>query len=314
MKYNILIIISYLCFFNSCKKHDLKDKSIQIVKEIQSGNIKAIKNQFYSTEYLNELGNISKSIDAYKSIIQNLEIDKKENIIENKVSGVIRSKFLSKDTINIYNIHVPIGIELPSIIPKYFMMLQFIKKKNDFKLIGLDLKSTKIKEEDVNLDIKDKIQINVSSLKRTKLMYDGAHKSPMLFKQNILQSNESILRNSKLMRIIEILNNSAIVKSKIESDVQRFNGNPELSIIKFELDNNHNWRLFQIESEEENIKEDRYGQLELRYFEFANQAISYWIETEKITELKKLIYELCQTGKNVKTRPKESIKLELEKN
>ncbi|WP_343330354.1 hypothetical protein [Polaribacter staleyi] len=307
---NILLILIISFFFQSCKK-DINEQSISIVESFQKGDVEKIKKEFYSDEYFNDLQNADQIIKKYKTLIGDLEIDKKENIILETRKGTISNGFFPKDSVLITSAYVPVAVEMPSPVPSYFVQLHFVNKNDSYKLVAFDLKNTEVPQNANELNIENKINIDKRRIIDYSFMYEGGYKSPLIFKRKTGLVNELKANKDRFDLLLELINNSKIVKAQKETDTRRFNGDPELGIINLEMNNNHTWTLFTLISEENNKKENFNGTIELRYYQYLNLAVTYWIESENNELLKQTMFELCNSGENIRTEPKESIKLEI---
>jgi len=302
------------------KKEILNDslglKALQLVEYLKKGDTENIRKQFISLEYFDELGTVENSIKSIQSLIANLQIDKPKNFIYQNQVGSINTKAYKNDTIEIITIYVPLGIEMPSPVPQYFAILHYMKVKNENKLGGFDLKSTKgTPLENSNLKVQDKILINKEDIKEVSLMYEGGHKAPKIFKRKQGSINELGEQQEGFEELLKTLNTSKIIKSRKEFDTRRFKGDPELCIINIDLENNFNWTIFHIISEESKKEEEFYGTLELRYYEYLNVAVTYWVTIENSYEIQLLMEKLGKNASdNLRNAEKESDKLILEKN
>ena len=95
--------------------------------------------------------------------------------------------------------------------------------------------------------------------------------------------------------------------SKVGSDV---NITPD---IVAEKEGQRHYFELSLKSEEPNKKENFNGAIELRFYEYLNVAVTYWIDSENNELLKSIISDFCQMGENKRTKPKESIKLEIDR-
>ena len=310
-----LIFIIIITFCSSCKKDtiDTNDKLINIVKHLQEGDIDKIKKDFYSDDYFDELQNVEQTINQYKLLIGNLEIDKKENIIFEESKQIITSKYLPKDSILITTALIPLGVYLPSPVPTYFVELNFIIVENEIKLLGLEVTSTKGPPEINELVLENRIFIDKSHIKDVSLMYEGGYKNPLIFKRKECLYSDLGSQIQNLNALLDLINNAKIVKSQKETDTRRFNGDPELGIVNITLNNEYAWTVFTLISEENFKPETFYGTFELRYCKYLNLATTYWIEVENKELAKKLMLDLCHLGENKRTEPKKSGKLEVTK-
>jgi len=307
---NLILILLISFFFQSCKK-DINEQSISIVESFQNGDVEKIKKEFYSDEYFNDLPNIEKIIKQYKPLIGNLEIDKKENIILETRKGTIINNHFPKDSVLITSVYVPVAVKMPSPIPSYFVQLHFVNDDDSYKLVAFDLKNTEVPESANELKIENTINIDKRRIIDYSFMYEGGYKNPMVFKSETGLVNELKENKHKFDLLLNLINNSTIVKAQKETETRRFNGDPELGVINLEMNNNHTWTLFTLISEEDSKRENFNGTLELRYYQYLNLAVTYWIEVENNELLKQTMFELCNSGKNIRTEPKESIKLEI---
>ena len=309
-KFIVLLLI--LNLFQSClKEKSINEQSIEIVEKIQKGNIKAIEEVFYSKEYFNSLKNIDTVLYNYEKIIGSLKIDKPENVVSESLNTIIDNDFFPKDTLQIFTTYVPIDVNMPSPVPSYYMKLNFIKEKSVNKLIGLELQTSKQPESINKLEVLTKINIDSRRILDYAFMYEGGYKNPLVFKREEGWVNELKKNKGKFDTLLNLINNSNIVKSQKELDTRRFNGDPELGIVHLEMNNNHTWTLFTLISEEEGKKEDFHGALELRYYKYLNIAVTYWIDSENNDLLKRIMLDLCNSGENRRTEPKKSRKLEI---
>ena len=301
--FGFLLILTFI----SCQK-DLQDKSILLVKDFQNGNTEKIREAFYSIEYFNSLPNTEKIIENYPKIIGELQIDNKENIITETRKAKIHNDFFIKDSVIVQSIYVSLDVKMPSPVPRYVFQLHFA----DEKLVGFNLLDTKVNDENHNkLEIKDKINIDRQSITHYNFMYEGGYKNPLIFKKASLFKSELQENRYKFEKMIDLINNGTIIKSQKENETRRFIGDPELNIIHLNLNNNYNWTIFSLKSEEPNNKENFNGAIELRYYEYLNVAVTYWIDTENNELLKSIINDFCQIGENKRTKPKEPVKLEI---
>lgn len=306
---NIFFLCIICILFQSCQK-DIQEQSIDIVESFQKGDTEAIRKDFYSDEYLNELPNLEEIIKQYPALIGELQIDKKENIvIETRIGSIPSVHF--KDSVTITSAYVPIAVTMPSPVPSYFMELHYVNKEGDFKLVAFDLKNTKVPESANELTIEDKIHIDKDRIIDYSFMYEGGYKNPMIFKRKRGLVRELKDGKESLDRILHLINNSTIIKAQKETETKRFVGDPELGIVHLEMNNNHTWTLFTLISEEPSKKENFPGTLELRYYEHLNIAVTYWIEVEDNELLKQAMLYLSHSGENIRTKPKESIQLEI---
>lgn len=302
------IIVGFLLMFTftSCKK-DIQDKSILLVKDFQQGNTEKIRDAFYSTEYFNSLPNARKVIENYPKIIGELKIDKKENIITETGKAKIQNK-LFKDSVVVQSIYVSLDVRMPSPIPRYIFQLHF----TDEKLIAFNLLDTKANNQNVNqLKIEEKIEIDKHKISHYNFMYEGGYKNPLVFKKVSLFKSELGKKRKDFDKMIDLINGAKIIKAQKENETRRFIGDPELDIIHLNLNNNYNWTIFSLKSEEPNKNENFNGAIELRFYEYLNVAVTYWIDSENNELLKSIISDFCQMGENKRTKPKESIKLEI---
>jgi hypothetical protein len=309
------IFIVIITFYPSCKKDtiDTNEQLINIVKHLQEGDIDNIKKDFYSDEYFDDLPNVEQTLKQYKLLIENLEIDKKENIILEEGKQIITSKYLPKDSILITTALIPLGVNLPSPVPPYFVELNFIIVENEIKLLGLKVSSTKMPPEINELVLENRIFIDKTHIKDVSLMYEGGYKNPLIFKRKESLYSDLGSQVQNLNALLDLINNAKIVKSQKETDTRRFNGDPELGIVNITLDNEYAWTVFTLISEENFKPETFYGTFELRYSKYLNLAATYWIEVENKELAKKLILDLCHSGENKRTEPKKSGKLEVTK-
>ena len=290
-------------------------KAFQFTQLLKKGDIQNIRLQFISSEYFDNLPKVENTVKTIQSLITNLEIDKPENFIYQKQIGSIDTKSYKNDSIEITTIYVPLGIEMPSLFPQYFAILHYMKIENEDKLASFDLKTTKgTTLENSNLEVLDKILITKKDIKEVSLMYEGGYKAPKVFKRKRGTISELSEQKEDFEKLLSIINNSIIIKSRKEFDTRRFKGDPELSIINIGLKNNFNWTISHIISEEYDNQEDFYGTLELRYYEFINIAVTYWIEVKNPKELKLLMESLGKNASdNLRNAEKEPTKLILEK-
>ena len=307
-KLYLTLIISIL--FLSCKK-DVNEQSIAIVESLKEGNVNEIKSKFYSTDYFNSFPNSVETVKQYKQLIGDLEIDKKENVIIETRKGTISNDFFPKDSVIITSAYVPVAVTMPSPVPKYFVQLHYVNENDKYKLVAFDLKNSEVPTEANDLNIESEINIDKRRIIDYSFMYEGGYKNPLVFKRKRGLVNELKANKNKFDLLLELINNSKIVKAQKETETRRFNGDPELGIINLEMNNNHNWTLFTLISEEPNKKENFNGIIELRYYKYLNLAVTYWIESENNDLIKQTMFDLCNTGENVRTEPKESIKLEI---
>jgi len=307
---NLLLILIISIFFQSCK-NDINEQSISIVESLQKGDLEKIRKEFYSDEYFNELPNAEQIVKEFKSLIENLEIDKKENIIIETRIGTIDSNHFPKDSVLITSVYVPVALKIPSPIPTYFVQLHFVNDNDSYKLVAFDFKNTEVPKSANDLTIENKINIDKRRIIDYSFMYEGGYKNPLVFKSKTGLVNELKANKQKFDLLLELINNSTIVKAQKETETRRFNRDPELGIINLEMNNNHTWTLFTLISEEDSKKENFNGSLELRYYQYLNLAVTYWIEVENNKLLKRTMFELCNSGENIRTEPKESIKLEI---
>ena len=160
----------------------------------------------------------------------------------------------------------------------------------------------------------ERIQIDRDALTKFSFMYEGGHKDPLVFKRFDGTISTQHEYAADLDRLLELVHNGRIVKSQKENDTRRFHGDPELEIVSLDLNNEFKWILFNLISEEPNKKESFHGDLEVRYGKYLNDAVTYWISVEDKKRLNDLMGKLCHIGKNLRTKPKESVKMELERN
>jgi len=190
----------------------------------------------------------------------------------------------------------------------------FLLHYSDEKLVAFNLLDTKANNQNVNnLEIEEKIKIDIQNTTHYEFMYEGGYKKPLVFKAKSLFRSELGKNRSKFEIMIDLINGGTIIKSQKENETRRFTGDPELDIIRLNLNNNFNWTIFSLKSEEPNKKENFNGAIELRYYEYLNVAVTYWIDTENNELLKSIISDFCQMGQNKRTKPKESIKLEIDR-
>ena len=304
----IIINILLILIITSCK-NDIQDKSISIVQDFQKGKLSKIRNAFYSDEYFNSLPNAKEVIINYPVIIGSLKIDSKENIIIETRKAHIHNKHFPKDSVIVTSVYVPLGIKLPSPIPRYMFQLHFVKDK----LVAFNLLDTKSNNSLTNeLEIKQKIDIDKYRIRYATFMYEGGYKNPLVFKNKNIVISQFGKSRQKFETLINLINESKIIKSQKEIDTKRFVGNPELDIIHLNLNNNFTWTIFSLKSEEPNNYEKFEGAIELRYYEHLNVAITYWIDSKNNKLLKEIISEFCQLGDNKRIEPKKSVKLELD--
>ena len=133
----------------------------------------------------------------------------------------------------------------------------------------------------------------------------------MIFKRKSSLVRELGKNKEQFKLLLKLINESEIIKSAKKNNSKKFNGDAELEIIKFKMDNNHEWILFSIISEEKNKKEVTLADFELRYYKFANIAVSYWIKSKDKELILKLTHNLTHSGENIRTKLKESVKLEV---
>lgn len=304
-------IIGFLIIFlfGSCKKN-IQEKSISLVKDFQKGNTENIRNAFYSIEYFNSFPNAKKIIENYPKIIGKLKIDKKENIIIETGKAKIHNDLFSKDSVIIKSVYISLDVKMPSPLPRYIFQLHYT---ND-KLVAFNLLDTKSNTQNLNtLEIKTKIKIDRQRISHYNFMYEGGYKKPLVFKKETLFKSELGKNRKKFEKMIDLINGATIIKSQKENDTRRFIGDPELDIIHLNLNNNYNWTIFSLKSEEPNKRENFNGAIELRFYEYLNVAVTYWIHSENNELLKNIISDFCQMGENKRTKPKESIKLEIDR-
>jgi hypothetical protein len=301
------LLLTILVF--ACKK-DIKDTSISIVKEFQQGNTENIRDAFFSDEYFNALPNVDITIQKYPPIIGTLKIDKKENIIIETRKAQISNPHFTKDSVLIESAYVPLDVKMPSPVPSYMVELHYFEKK----LVAFNLLDTKMNTPNANpLNVQNKIDIDKQTITHYNFMYEGGYKYPLIFKKESLFRNELGKNRAKFEQMIDLINEGKIIKAQKENDTKRFVGDPELDVIHLNLNNNYNWTIFSLKSEEPNKKENFPGAIELRYYEHLNIAVTYWIDTEDNELLKNIITDLCQLGENKRTKHKESIKLEIDR-
>lgn len=308
--YKLLILIFLFNFFQSCKT-DINEQSINIVESFKKGDVEKIKKEFYSEDYFNDLPNAEQIIKQYQELIGNLEIDKKENIILETRKGTITNNYFPKDSVLITSVYVPVAVKMPSPVPSYFVQLHFVNENDAYKLIAFELQNTEVPKSANELNLENKINIDKSRIIDYSFMYEGGYKNPMIFKRKRGLINELSVNKQKFDVLLKLINNSTIVKAQKETETRRFNGDPELGIINLDLNNNYSWTLFTLISEENSIKENFNGTIELRYYKYLNLAVTYWIEVEDNELLKQTMFDLCQSGENIRTEPKASIKLEI---
>ena len=307
---NALLIVLILVLFQSCKK-DLSEHSITIVENFQKGDVATIKKEFFSDDYFKALPNAEQIIKNYKTLIGDLEIDKKENVIIETRKGKIDNEFFPKDSVLITSVYIPLAVKMPSPVPSYFVQLHYVNENDSYKLVAFYLQNTEAPETANELTIENKINIDKRRIIDYSFMYEGGHKQPMIFKRKTGLVNELSANKQKFDLLLNLINNSTILKAQKETDTRRFNGDPELGIISLEMNNNHTWTLFTLISEEGSKKENFNGALELRYYKYLNIAATYWIDVDNDELLKQTMFELCNSGENIRTAPKESIKLEI---
>lgn len=305
------LCVLMLCFsLMACTQNqqDSKDviaeKAIGIVKQLQAGDVEGVKSNFYSNEYFDELQNVEEAIPFYKSVLADLQIGAKENIEIEDHRGKITSEFFPKDSVTIMTAEIPIAVEMPSPIPKYIVMLHFVEADKDYKLVALDMKSTKIEDAANELPVFDKIEIKKGNIANASFMYEGGHKEPLIFKRKTGLLSEMPTESKVLEVVLAAIEKGKIIKSQRETDTRRFNGDPELGIIHLNQKDGHVWTLFTLISEEEGKKENFPGVLELRYYQYLNLAVTYWIEVEDADLLKKAMEELCHSGENIRKEAK----------
>lgn len=305
------IFILTTSLFSSCQ-NSIEDKSIQIIKFFQNGDIVSLEKEFYSLEIIESISNFEDIVLNYQKEIKDLTIDDKKNFIIEQIKTKLPDN-ISLDSIMVYSVKVPMGIKMPSVIPKYFFILNYIKEDDRYKLISFGLAKTKQPDEKNEIEIINQINIEKDSIRTYEFMYEGGYVNPLVFKRK----RDSLVNlnpyEKKIDTLLYLLNNSKIIKWQKENDTKRFNGDVEMNIISFKMNDKFNWTLFDILSEEPNKNENRYGDLELRYYKYLNTAITYWIEVEDKNQLKKIMDELCNSGLNIRIEPKKSVKLETTK-
>ena len=309
MKKNIFIAVALITNWGCSKNTSLEDKSFEISQHLQKGNIDFVIQSFYSEEYFQSLENGNEKLKILQDSISDIEIGKKENIIIDSTEVYLDHPLLPVDAVKIFNCYVPLGVKMPSVVPEYFLFTRFIYISGEYKLITLDLSPTKMPGEYNTIEIENRISIEKDKITQISLMYEGGYKEPLVFKKYELSPRVNNIYASKLDTLISILNESKIIKSQKENDTRRFNGDPQMGIINLNLNDEFNWTIFKLISEEENIQENFLGALELRYYKFLNTAVTYWIESSEKERLNRLMMELCHSGENKRITPKESIKL-----
>lgn len=162
-----------------------------------------------------------------------------------------------------------------------------------------------------SVEIEKEIKIKKEDIVNASFMYEGGFKQPMVFKKNEVTLEVESIYTLKLDTLIYLINNSEITKAQKENDSRRFNGDPELGVITLNLADKFNWSLFKLIEGDEN--EDFHGVIELRYYQYMNLATTYWIRSQDDEALNRIMLELCHSGENKRTKPKESIKLQIGK-
>ena len=309
MKFKIGVIIITLILFQSCKSKTIEDKSQLIIESIKTGKTGVLKK--FAIDGLLEAPNLAKFLEEYQTALQDLEIDKKENFIIKRELGRFKSDKVSLDSVIITTISVPLGVKMPSVIPSHFFNLNFVKDKGIDKLIGFNLNVVKTLQSSNNLDVLSKIYIDKKRIIDVDFIYEGGYKNPMIFKSKGSLVRELGKETEQFDLLLKMINNSKIVEVAKKNDAKRFKGDAELEIIKFKMNNNHEWILFSVISEERNKKEIKLGNYELRYSKYANIAVSYWINVEDVELFKKTLHRLAHSGSNIRTKLKKSVKLEV---
>ena len=243
MKKTIFLIFSILILVTGCKGKEgnkitleekinsqkvilndsLSIKAFKFTQLLKKGDIQNIRLQFISSEYFDNLPKVENTVKTIQSLITNLEIDKPKNFVYQKQIGSIDTKSYKNDSIEITTIYVPLGIEMPSPVPQYFAILHYMKIENEDKLASFDLKTTKgTPLENSNLEVLDKILITKKDIKEVSLMYEGGYKAPKVFKRKRGTISELSEQKEDFEKLLSIINNSTIIKSRKEFDTRRF--------------------------------------------------------------------------------------------
>lgn len=307
----LLSLLTLGCSKEPNKKANLREQAFALTQQLQQGNLELIQQNFFSEAYYASFPNTDAVLKQYQKTMSTLQIGKKENIIIDTLNGQLNHPLLPTDSLIVFDCYVPLGVEMPSPVPAYYLSFRIIWQADSLKIIALDLSSTKSNVKKNTIKILNKISINKEDLVEADLMYEGGHNHPFVFKSALIKNKTNSPYQAKLDTIIQLLNRSTIIKSQREHDTRQFKGNPELGIITMKLENQYNWTIFHMIDADQT--EHFFGNFELRYFQYLNEAVTYWIICEEEVKLSRLFLELCHLGKNKRTGPKESVRLELKK-
>lgn len=123
MKIKTLLFLVIVLNLGCSQSQSIEDLSLEVTQNLKRGNIEYVKEQFYSPSYFESITDGEKSLRMYHEMISEIEIDKKENINIDTITANLNHPILPKGISQIIKCYVPVGIEMPSLVPKYFLLL-----------------------------------------------------------------------------------------------------------------------------------------------------------------------------------------------
>jgi len=292
----ILLIYSYSIAQDRANEDSiLAAKGLEIAKVISNQNISLLKNYFYSIEYFNSLDINEQLIQSFSNEINRHKLGGVNEVTIKEGEGTING--INSNNLKIKFAYLPLGVDLKSsITPKYFLGMQFVYKQMEYKLVGFNLLPVEQSLIHNNLPIYETIDFNKLEIINSYFYYQGGYKNTEKFIKSELK-DLSISDTKKYNRLIQLLTESEIIKAFKVNDTRRFELNPELSVLRFELSDNMKFNVFNVISTKKKQEFNPENHIELRYFYSLNVAVTYFIKTKDDILTRRLINEICKSGK-----------------
>ena len=280
-------------------KEELVDLSLSVARDLQTARYFNVRNHFLDGLLIGDTMVTNVGFERYRNVLSDLEIAGAE--VMQFDTAVVDLGQLGTDlsSVQVVTAYVGMGINPPSVVPTYFLAVHTVEHNSRYKLVGLKLVTTENVIPKSPPKIENSIDINPEKVVKVTSMYEGGYKHKDQFLVKEFAPHEAIKYKEKIEGLVRGMNNSTIVRSQHEQSTRKFNGDPEMNIIHLDLNDGYTYTIFKLISHEPDKPEEMYGDYEIRYYEYLNNAVTYWVTNEdEKHRIDQVFKELCKLGTN----------------